>query len=558
MNKTILLALSFLAIGAAAYADVGMNWNQLRGVPIGTIRNNVVPCLKGSSTCGSNPPVYQATAADCGTMIPGNSLYNQVSGPLPNFAPSNGGYLKLPTSAMLTAANKTQCDIGLVLPAVATQYICVDPGGAKFTSWPGGVTGDVLHGCVMSRNYPSGVVNFSWDNTSWIITQGTPNLMCNLGMCQVPGLAQGKLTYAGTDDVEFTPYNGNGVGINHYNQPSGGSIVEIPANSVHATTGSASLVEYAELSYSVSVVNGVSAGAANGAGGNYVHLSFTSLGGMHNGNTVECHNIQMASNTAPGLGTQTDNQWTVGNVSGTSLDLINQVNPNGAGAPGYAVIPSAFSPGDTWTSGATSATGMCAYMSLLYSSVPGGGHITDPITGVEEDSIGSEQNPIVGIVKFVSTHPVDTNAQRFVCSWFHQSLKNSTMLYTVDRSTSSVTYAQPNAEIQSQFVTCGVPANAAAKGAAVSGIRWTLTYKVANGTPANECDIGVAFNSTTTPEATQGVVTNSTNPMTATISGTKTGLAEGFNFATVLMKSPSGTSCTLDHNFTVLSVDIPQ
>lgn len=559
MKKPTLLFWTFIAIlawtGVGLEAQQLINWNQIRGVPIGTIRNNVIPCLKGSSTCGSNPPVYQATVADCGTMIPGNSMYNQVSGPLPNFAPSNGGYLKLPTTAAIAAAGKTQCDIGVVLPAVPTQYLCVDPQGAKFTSFPGGISIDILHGCYMLALFPSAVVNFSWDNTSWIITAGTPNLMCWTGQCQIPSLGQGKLSLAGTDDLVWCPFNGNGVGVNHSAQPTGGVLIMAPANCAHATTGSASLVEYAELEYIGStIVTAVAAGAANGAGGNYVNITTNAVTALHNGDTVECHNIQM------NLGTQTDNQWVIGNMSGNSFDLVKQIQPNGTGGAGYATVPSVFITGDTWVSGGTVATGSCGWLGLVLSSVSTT-PITDPVTGVTEDGVGSEQFAIVGVVKVVSTHPTDTNAQRYVASAFNKEIKACKQVYTADRSTSSVTYAQPNAEIQCSFVYFDPPPTPGSHGALPAALNWTLNYKVVNATPTNECDVSVGFDSTTVAETEQAAVPDSTLPASRSLSGSHQYVAGSGNlahFVTVLMKSPSGTSCTLDHNFTSLVLGIPQ
>lgn len=80
------------------------------------------------------------------------------------------------------------------------------------------------------------------------------------------------------------------------------------------------------------------------------------------------------------------------------------------------------------------------------------GHATDSTTGVEIKS-GDATRTLVGMARTVSSAWVDTNAQRFVESWFNRQVRYAINTFTADRSTTSASFVELNSEIRAEWVS---------------------------------------------------------------------------------------------------------
>lgn len=83
------------------------------------------------------------------------------------------------------------------------------------------------------------------------------------------------------------------------------------------------------------------------------------------------------------------------------------------------------------------------------------GHATDSTTGVEIKS-GDATRTLVGFARAI-TGPAwsDTDAKRFVISWFNRHMISGVASFTTDRSTASTTQTEVNSEIRCEFITWG-------------------------------------------------------------------------------------------------------
>lgn len=113
-------------------------------------------------------------------------------------------------------------------------------------------------------------------------------------------------------------------------------------------------------------------------------------------------------------------------------------------------------------------------------------HATDAATGIEIMS-GNAAYSLVGAAYVVSGPAfVDTNAERYVLSWFNRKPKVSTTSFSTNRSTTSTSFVEINSEIRSNFITW-------ADEIVLSAITGELSSNVAGG----QINSALAFDGTT-------------------------------------------------------------
>jgi hypothetical protein len=158
------------------------------------------------------------------------------------------------------------------------------------------------------------------------------------------------------------------------------------------------------------------------------------------------------------------------------------------------------------------------------------GYSVDTATGVAIKT-GDATRTLVGMA-YPETGPVftDTAKKRFVRSWFNDpgvSLFNN---FTANRTTTSLTYVELNTEIRCEFLSwLGEVVQAMATGNVING--------AANG----QNRTSLAFDGTTTePGGSQITLTNS-DTVTFSTPAIKSGLSEGYHYATLIGLVASGT-----------------
>jgi hypothetical protein len=177
------------------------------------------------------------------------------------------------------------------------------------------------------------------------------------------------------------------------------------------------------------------------------------------------------------------------------------------------------------------------------------GHTTT--NGIEVNS-GDATQTLVGMAWIGASHAVnDSVTNRDVASWFNRKLKTAKNHYTADRTTTSATYAELNAEIECEFVTWGV-----------DDLRWSATGMFKNSTNAAVVSVSAGFDSTTVPEVEEVGLINGAAAVIIPplcLTGSKSGLSEGKHFITLLAKCSAGTTTIYGTTpVTYLEIAIPQ
>ena len=222
--------------------------------------------------------------------------------------------------------------------------------------------------------------------------------------------------------------------------------------------------------------------------------------------------------------------------SGANLVLLpfggNQLTINGTAQAvpdaGVSLAPTSLTASTTYyiyafLSGAT--------MTLEASST---GHATDTTTGNKgvEIKSGDSTRTLVGMARVV-TGPawVDTDAQRFVISWFNRRTITTTNIFTASRnSTTGATYTEVNSEIRNEFLTWADESVAAGVGG--SGFL---------NVTGDQVYVGLGFDGATPEQgnlAFQG--TTAIGPLGLYL--TKSGLSDGYHYATLTAKQTIGSS----------------
>jgi len=156
-------------------------------------------------------------------------------------------------------------------------------------------------------------------------------------------------------------------------------------------------------------------------------------------------------------------------------------------------------------------------------------------TGVEIPSTtANSSRSVVGMVRTSSNAVsfVDTATQRFVRSWFNPKAAQTSNVFTATRVTSATSYAEINSEIRNEFlIWSDETLNASFAGSAY------------NSSTTGGLFSGISIDGSLTPEngtayAEPPAVNNVQSQACAT---TKSALAEGYHYATLIGKVTSGT-----------------
>ena len=161
------------------------------------------------------------------------------------------------------------------------------------------------------------------------------------------------------------------------------------------------------------------------------------------------------------------------------------------------------------------------------------GHSTDTTSGIEIKT-GVSTRVLVGFV-FVdgSTHFNDSATKRNVASWFNPRLKQGISTYSIDRTTTSSTFVELNAETEIEVSVLGTPA------------MQVSTYGISSEASTNNYQTGIGVNSTTTATLSSGASVGSGggNGNNMTVSGVIS-LAEGHSTLSLLGNIVGGTTLT--------------
>jgi hypothetical protein len=129
----------------------------------------------------------------------------------------------------------------------------------------------------------------------------------------------------------------------------------------------------------------------------------------------------------------------------------------------------------------------------------------------------------------------DNATKRDVASWYNRKQKTCLNKYTADRTTTSTTYAEPNTEIECEFVTWGD-----------NDLPWSISGMMGTGTAGDGVAVSAGFDGTTAEtEETAAVVNVASNKSPVGLRGSKSGLSEGKHYITLLAKAITGGTATV-------------
>lgn len=159
------------------------------------------------------------------------------------------------------------------------------------------------------------------------------------------------------------------------------------------------------------------------------------------------------------------------------------------------------------------------------------GHSTDPTTGAEIKN-GDNSRTLVGMARPIAGPAwQDTAAQRFVVSYFNRRPINGSAAFTANRTTTSVSYTEINAEIRNEFLAWND-----------SAVDLRVDGSGTNGTAGNVIATSIGIDSTTTAQEARSTCAAFTANLAVPIScSTPATLNEGYHFATLLGSVDGGT-----------------
>jgi hypothetical protein len=169
-----------------------------------------------------------------------------------------------------------------------------------------------------------------------------------------------------------------------------------------------------------------------------------------------------------------------------------------------------------------------AYMSGATMTLEGvtTAYATQAGTGVKIKS-GDATRTLVGMAYLLAGAFVDSATQRFVRSWFNDPGVSTSATFTANRTYNTVAFAEGNTEIKNEFLSwTGEIVDARAHGGFVSA--------------GDTSYLSIGFNGTTA-EATSNRFTSVSVASAFSVGVRKTGLTEGYNYATILGKAASSS-----------------
>ena len=157
------------------------------------------------------------------------------------------------------------------------------------------------------------------------------------------------------------------------------------------------------------------------------------------------------------------------------------------------------------------------------------GHSTDTTTGVEIKT-GAATRTLVGMVRPI-TGPAfaDTDAQRFVATWFNRPSKRAGQVITSGTNFTTTSYTEVTTNLRSEFLIWGDEV-----------IDADIVGIMSNGTAATAVGSAISFNSGTVEPGMQSAQTGAGQRMNAA-SNAKKLLTEGYNYMTVFGYVQAGT-----------------
>jgi hypothetical protein len=551
-------------------------------------------CANGAGEhCGSNPPTWHLTPAECGTLQSTSNARNEDGS-----VSTMGVRYTFPTLAELLAYGYTpggltdldnregQCEfsfvMGLPLPE---NYLRLAIEGVqnsdRFTFQESGAFRDMFNGDVIFPG-SSGTITTGWGGVSWLAKAGTPNLLERVHMGQQQRNATGRLfpvtldppwwtvpTRVGT--LAYCPHDGRATS----SEDNGYTNLHIFSfNCVFKEAGVGTSNEWINLRYLGSnAVTAIAAGnayvggtAPNGVaypGGNYPVLTLASSVGLVSGTTVQVDDI-----TTTLGGRYLQGKW-IGEVltagatgcpAGTCVALHENVNDANSQAVSTIGPPGAFIAGDTMTAGVVNPISV-SYYSLTGSS---GGTlpVTNPNNGMEIEGT-SRSYTNLGFAHKAGGVYIDTPTSRTVVSRFNAEEKECRSVTAADRTTTSLTFVELNSDARCTFLALNrSSAQSKLRGdTGGGGVRYSLTMTFSNSLAADGCEAGVAFDGTT-PEPTLARHVNGASvqgPTSVTVQGIKFGLPETTtHYATPVWHAINGGTCTGAAAATSMSVFIKQ
>jgi len=391
-----------------------------------------------------------------------------------------------------------------------TNAITIDPNGATIATNP------VAQSSILTLvGEVSGSITFRYDPSTnrWRIDGGAPSTITRNNLGYGSNTAHGQVYMSckgtcsgGTGQLQVCPLNGSGGLIINGSMYSLAGCIFLD-NSVFSAVTSA--LRYI---YALPTTQGVTAMADNGSG--KVRLTINSTAGFNTGDPITCVN---ATGTA-------------------AADVLNDVNTTLIDATHIDV---------TDVSWVATGTGSCYWIGLVISAA---GHVTDA-NGVEVQS-GNTARTLVGMAYIDASHNLNATAtKQDVASWENRQQNKCISTYSTDRTTSSTSYAEPNSEIECEFVSWGAPAT---PGLPVPTTAFAASGMAANGTGGDGWNVGAGFDSTSTAQTEKtGSNNGGTTQLPFALSGAAS-LSEGKHFVTLLAKSITGGTTTVYSSATSL------
>jgi hypothetical protein len=169
-----------------------------------------------------------------------------------------------------------------------------------------------------------------------------------------------------------------------------------------------------------------------------------------------------------------------------------------------------------------------AYMSGATMTLEGvtTAYTTQTGTGVKIKT-GDATRTLVGLAYLVGGAFIDSATQRFTRSWFNDPGISTVNAFTNNRTVSSATLTEFNSEIRNEFLAwSGEIVNASANGMQVSS--------------SGNSFVNIAFDGTTAEDSMARFISTSAS-VSFCLSTNKTGLSEGYHYATLIGKDASGS-----------------
>lgn len=571
--KKLLLSFLLLLTAACAFAQPQITPSQLAPHE-GFTRKS--PCASSAGDgCGSNPPTWHITPAQCGILFSTSSARNEdtsfstagIRFTLPTAAEfATAGYTSSGASPLSVSNREGQCRIGFVTAApLPTNYLSIGIDGGvsgtdKLTHLGEGNSFDAFSGD-MKPNIGYGTMWFYWNGTSWL-TEASPAHATRFNQGQIPAHGQGRMFLVTADPswwtvttsvgkIAYCPNHGRGLAVNANSH----DILMLTPTNCAFTSLSGSTTQYLQIQAGTGVtISAIAAGAAYIAGtapngtaylaGNYVRATISGIASANltDGDTVTIWNVPTT------LGSVVNGKWIVEVVDSTHIDLHEAVydwdHERDADSTGVGP-PSSYVATDTILGGNTSRAAM-TYIGLSGASATGAA--TDASQGVE--FLGNTNSTtLVGIAKDLAGVITDSGATREVASLFNPVEKKCEFNLSGNKTTTSLTFVEADATRRCSFVYIpGVATKATSLGDLGRRVRYTATVRSSNNTALDGCEYAIGFDGTTAEESSPPGFTNPTGitdgQHTITVAGNKSGLSIGLHNARLLHRAVTGGTCT--------------